>query len=66
MPDQRTAGAATQGIYILTGWCCKYVFAPFPLSKYALIAHSKYEGAYLLSRVIVQLTALISERHRMF
>ena len=31
-----------------------YVFAILPLSKYALIAPYKYEGAYLLSMVTVQ------------
>ena len=32
-----------------------YVFTPLHLSKYALIAHSKYEGSYLLSRVTVDI-----------
>ena len=31
-----------------------YVFAPLSLSKYALIAHFKYEVDYELSRVTVR------------
>ena len=44
-------------------WCGKYVFGPLPFSKYCLIAHSKYEGAYLLIRVTVHTTHIYSTRH---
>ena len=35
-------------------WCCMYVVTFLPLIKYAQIALSQYEGAYLLSMVTVR------------